>query len=187
MAPSPTWRQQLTQRPQLLVVGGVLLLAGLAAAIHFAMAAESARRQEAERAQALQLRLETRLKLDAIARQQEELLAQEKNKQALARRDTTTFQQAALEADIASQDRDLRIQRRTALERQRAQLQKEQQRRRTELQALMKEEVQGRIEQEESEACLTAFSKYEASKRDPATEPEKIAADIAAVKQLCRT
>lgn len=187
MATFSTWQQRLSRHSQLWITSGALVIASLAAAMYFAMEAEQARRQEAERAEALQLRLETRMKLDALARQQEELIAQEKSKQELARRDTTAFQQAALQADIASQDRDLQIQRRTAVERQREQLKKEQDRRRNELQALLRDEVKGRIAQEESEACLTAFSKYEVNKRDPATSPERLAADISAVKQLCKT
>jgi flagellar biosynthesis GTPase FlhF len=187
MATAPSWLQRIAERPRLLLGSGVVLLAGLAAAIHFAMAAEEARRQEAERAQALQLRLDTRLKLEALARQQEALEAQERAKHELARRDTTAFQQAALAADIASQDRDLRVQRRTAVERQSAQLVKERERRQQELQTMLKEEVKKQLAQEESEACLTAFRRYEASKRDPATAPEKLASEFDAVKQLCNT
>ncbi len=181
MASAPAWMQ----RPRLLLSIGALLLAGLAAALHFAMAAEEARREQAERAEALQLRLDTRLKLEALERQQAELEAQEKNKQELARRDTSAFQQAVLAADIASQDRDLRAQRRTALERQRNQLVKEQERRRKDLQNLMKEEVKAQLAQEESEACLSAYRRYTASRLDPATAPERLASEFEAVKQLC--
>lgn len=187
MASAPSWLHRLYQRPRLLLGAGVVLLAGLAAAIHFALTAVEARRQAAERAQALQLRLDTRLKLEALARQQEELQAQERNKQELARRDTTAFQQAALAADIASQDRDLRVLRRTAVEEQSATLVKEQQRRQKELQNLMREEVNKKLASDASEACITSFRVYEASKRDPATAPEKLASEFEKVKELCKT
>jgi flagellar biosynthesis GTPase FlhF len=182
-----SWLAPPQRSPRLLIAGGAVLFVLFAGATVLAMRAENARREQAERAQAARVQQETRRQLALLQRREAQLQAEERSKQQLAARDTMAFQRAALEADLASQQRDLQVQRRTAFERQAAQLKKEQERQRQAVQALLKENVRGKLDQEGSEACLLAYSRYEAAKRDAATAPEKLASDLAAVRQLCNS
>lgn len=180
-----TWLTPLRRHPRLSLGVAAALVAALAVAIHLALAAEEARKAEAERALERRLRQETRLQLLQLQRQEAELAARERRQQQWAAQDTRAFQQAALEADLASQARGLRIQRRVALERQAALVKEENERRRRTLQDLMRSEAKTELEKQDSAACITAYAAYKASKRDPATAPEKLAADLKALRDQC--
>lgn len=183
--PLSAWLAPLRHHPRLSLAGGAALIAVLAVLIHLSMAAEQARRQEAERALEVRLRQETHLQLQLLQRQEAALKERERRKQQLAAQDTRAFQQAALEADLASQTRDLRVLRRSALERQAAEVDKEKEERRQALQELLKGEIKDELAKEDSMACITAYGTYQASKRDPASSPEKLASELKALRQLC--
>lgn len=179
------WLAPLRRRPRVSLAAAAGLIATSAVLVHLAMAAEETRRQESERALSLRLRQETRLQLLLLQRQEAELAARELRKRQLAAQDTRAFQQAALEADLASQMRDLRVQRRTALERQAAFVEKEKESRRQALQELLKGQIKDELAKEDSAACISAYTTYQSSKRDQATAPEKLANDLKALRQLC--
>jgi len=183
--PSRSWFAPLLRSPRrLLAGGGALALLSISGTL-LALRSHDARRAETERLQAALAQQQTRQQLALLQRRQDELQAQERRKQELAAGDTRGFQRAALEADLASQQRDLQMQRRTAFERQNAQIRQEQERQRKALQALLRDNVKGKLAQEDSEACLVAFSRYEATKSDPTTSPEKLGTELAAVRQIC--
>ena len=177
----------LLSRPRLLllVVAGVTAAALAGTYVTFS---SQQSRQELEQLQLEQrLRIETRKKVLALQRKEEELVRQDQIKQQLDSADTVQFQLASLRNDLINQEQQVRVLRREAAERQVRLVEQDRERRKKEIQELLRTEINKELGTSDGADCIEAYNKYKAKKADPAASPAELIADKEAIRSLCQS
>lgn len=178
--------EALRRRPRLvLLLSAGVALAAIAAG--YASLSTQQARQEQEELQQQRLRIETRQKVLALQRQEEELIRQEEVKQELAARDTAAFQLASLQNDLQKQEQEVRILRREAAEREAKLMAQERERRRKELDQLLRDEFKTELDKTDSASCIQAYDDYKRKKADPTTPAAEVKTSLGSLRELCNS